>query len=158
MLFPVLAWGLNLALEPFGVWFVIAAILAALAAVVPRLLTAWLFLLIVGVSVLWIEPNVTDPRAYLALAGIHLLHLLATQLTVLPWRERVEVRALLRPWRAFVTIQVPAQLVLATVLLVSTPRVGWTLPALPLLAVLGAAAALALVVLLVLPLASRQRR
>jgi hypothetical protein len=158
VLFLVLAGGLCLALEPFGVWFVIAAVLAVLGAVIPRLLTAWVFLLIVGVSVLWIEPSVSDPRPYLALAGIHLLHLLASQLTVTPGRERVEVRVLLRPLPAFVAIQVPAQLVLAAALYVSVPHGGWTVPALPFLAVLGAVAALALVVLLVLPLLSRGRR
>jgi len=142
---------------PFGIWFVLAALLAGLALVVPRLLTAWGFVLIVGLSMLFREPSVIDWRPYLLLAGVHLIHIYAAQCVVTPVRGRVEVRVLVQPLRRFIIVQVPSQIILAVVLWLHRPdAAGWSGARLPLLATAGALALVLLTLLAVLP--GRDRR
>jgi len=142
----------------FGLWFVVAVILAVLSLIVPRLLTAWAFVLVVGLSMLFREPSVTDWRPYLLLAGVHLVHLYAAQCVVTPVRGRVQLRVLLRPLRAFLIVQVPSQFVLALVLWLHRPdAVGWSGNAVPLLAAVGALALVVLTLLFAITMRAVQR-
>jgi hypothetical protein len=154
----LIAVALEVIQLPFGPWLIVAGLLIALALVVPRLLTAWAFVLVVGLSMLFREPSVIDWHPYVLLAGVHLVHLYAAQAVVTPIRGRLQLRVLVRPLRSFLAIQLPVQLALAVVLALHHPdAVGWSGSAAPVVAAIGAAALVALAVLVAVP-ALRARR
>lgn len=158
VILALIAVGLGMLQLPFGPWLVVAGVLIALALVVPRLLTAWAFIVVVGLSMLFRQPSLTDWRPYALLAGVHLVHLYAARAVVTPVRGRIQWPVLVRPLRSFVAIQLPVQLVLAVVLAVHrSDAVGWSGTAAPVVAAIGAAALVALAVLIAVP-ALRERR
>lgn len=124
---------------------VVAGLLALAAAIWPRTMIAWAFILFVGVSMLWHEQRL-DWRLFVLLAGVHALHLLASQLLWLPWRSGVQASALRGPLLRFVVVQAATQLA-ALLVLVAAPA-----GAAPWSAVLVAAALVALALVLARPL------
>jgi hypothetical protein len=97
---------------------VIAVAFAVVAAVVPASLGAWAAALAIGLGQLAHPADPSDWRSYAALAVVHLLHVIGGMAMVVdPW-GRMQVRALRRPLLRWLWIQLPAQAVLAAVLLV----------------------------------------
>lgn len=111
------AAALSLLMLDVPVWRAVAMLLAVGRIAVPSVIAPWWPLLAFGVSQLWREPSATDPRFYLLLGGIHLLHVLGSLASVLPWHGRMQVVALVRPLRRFVLVQALVQPVAVTALL-----------------------------------------
>jgi hypothetical protein len=141
------------------VWIVIGLTLTAFAAVLPRRLGAWALLLFLGASRL---PHGTSPLGWqflVLLAGLHLLHVIATQTLEIPPRCWVQLAVFRRPLLRFLAVQVPAQLVAALVLLLLAPDSHGHRPAtLPFFGVLGTAALLVVTLLLAVPLLRERAR
>lgn len=111
--FLAVATGLCLlVLEP-PFWRAVGLLLAVTGTLVPsRVSPGWL-LLVLALSQLGREPSATDIVFYLLLAGVHLLHLLSSLAMGLPRHGRIQVIALLPPFRRFVLIQAFVQAVAA---------------------------------------------
>ena len=142
--------GALLSLVVYGTsgWLAVGVVLALLAAWQPRHLLAWLLIVFLAVGQL-------DHRAALTwqllvlLAGIHLLHILASFTLLLPWAAWVQPAVFTRPLLRFVAIQIPVQLFAVVALLLLAPNAHghWPL-SVPEFGVVGAAALAALAVLL----------
>jgi hypothetical protein len=131
--------------EPFAA---IAAGLAVLAAVIPGSLASWGTALIVALTQLARAPDAADWHPYATLAIVHLLHVLGAIAIVVEPVGSMQLRIFARPLLRWAIIQVPAQAVLAVVLMLSSEgslRSPW-LPGV--FAVVAAAAVAAVVVLL----------
>jgi len=129
----------------FPAGLVAAALLAVAAAVWPRTMLGWAVLMLLGASMLWHEQRV-DWRLFVLIAGVHALHVLASQLLWLRWRGGIQASALGRPFLRFVLIQAPTQLAALVVLAVAPAgRAPW-------FAILGAAALVTLALVLARPL------
>lgn len=90
-------------------WLAVGVLLAVGAVVVPTLVPAWWLLLLLSLGQLWRAPMVADLVFSLLLAGVHLLHVLASLARVLPWRGRMQLRALVRPLRRYLLVQAITQ-------------------------------------------------
>jgi hypothetical protein len=114
--------GVTLTLVVFGTsgWLAVGIILALVAAWAPDTLTAWL--LIVFLVLGQLAHHATWSAEFLVLlAGLHLVHVLATLTVELPWRSWVQPAVFLAPLRRFLAIQIPSQLLaLAALLLAPT--------------------------------------
>ncbi|KHK96884.1 hypothetical protein LK09_13625 [Microbacterium mangrovi] len=99
----------------------IAVALAVVGAVIPSSLAAWGAALMIGFGQLAHPPAVDDWRSYAALAVVHLIHVLGGLAMVVDPRGTMQARVLRRPLLRWLWIQLPAQAVLAAVLLL--PRV-----------------------------------
>ncbi len=157
-LFVLVVIALCTALFSYGLWIAIVGILTAIAVVWPRLLAPWALILLFGASVLWRTPSAGDWHFFVLLAGLHLLHVLGSQMLTVPWRSRLQVRSLGGVLFRFLAIQAPCQLVSWGTLLLFAPH--GLAPAAPLWArigagVLAALALLALVIVLTRPMIRR---
>lgn len=147
---------LSLAIIPSVFWLVVAIALGAAAGAFPRLYTAWALIILLSLSQLSRDPSATDWRPYALLAGLHLIHVLASLALVVPVRGMIDARVFLRVLRRFAIVQVPCQALLVLLLVVfSTERFSL---AIPWLAPLGAAALVVLAAILIIPLARRRER
>jgi len=108
--------GFLLAPAPFSF---IAAALAVAGALFPVMLGAWGCALVLALAQLGRAPDALDWRAYAALATVHLLPVLGALATVVEPSGALQLAALWRPLRRWLAIQVPAQVVLAVVLVAS---------------------------------------
>lgn len=93
-----------------------AVVLAIVGAALPAGLLGWGAAVVIAMAQLLNPGALTDPRPYLALLAVHLLHVLAGLILVLPARGRLQLRALAAPARRFVLIEVVAQPLLALAL------------------------------------------
>jgi hypothetical protein len=94
----------------------VALLLSLVTMVFPRAPGAWLlagFLALFSLSPVGASPGW---KFFVALAGVHLLHVIGTTLTWLPLGGPVQLRILGRILRRFLLIQVPAQVVAYLVL------------------------------------------
>lgn len=132
-------------------WIGVGVLLIAVAVFRPRAMTAWLFLALIGASLLWQPP---DPawRFAAVLLGVHLTHVLAAWSLHVPAAALVQVRVFARPLSRLVAIQVVVQAAALVML-----RVQPTTPV-PVLGVAAAAALLALALLLIAPIVRERRR
>ncbi|NNC10521.1 hypothetical protein HII28_01285 [Planctomonas sp. JC2975] len=103
--------------EPFTV---ISAGLALLGTVLPASLAAWGAALVIGLAQLARPADAADWHPYAVLAVVHLLHVLGAMTLVVEPVGRMQVRALGRPLRRWIVIQVPTQAVLAATLVLSS--------------------------------------
>lgn len=142
--------GALLSLLVYGAsgWLVLGILLALLAAWQPEYLLAWG--LIVFLALGQLSHRATLSWQLLALlAGVQLLHLLASLTLMLPWRAWVQPAVLTPPLLRFIAIQIPVQLVAVVVLLLLAPNGHGHRPlTVPAFTVIGAAALAALAVLL----------
>ena len=119
-------------------WVITAVCIAALGAMFPQTGGTWIAAAMLPLFVLFFP--VDHGRAAVAVAAVHLLHVLAGLSLVVRMRTIVALRALLPTVRRFVIIQLVAQSALAFVLLVPTGgSAAWA-------AIVGACAVLALAV------------
>lgn len=134
-----------------GFWLAVVLLLTGAAVVVPRWLTAWPLIAVLSFTVLLV-PGAARLRDLLLVAALHLLHLCASWMLVVPPTASVQPSALLGSARRFVLIQVPVQLLGVVVLWLSGAMERF--PA-PVLAVLAGAAVVGLVLVLAGPLLRR---
>lgn len=132
--------------EPFAV---IGVALAVLGAVIPASLGVWGTAAVIALAQLAHAPDAADWHPYAALACVHLLHVVGAIAFVVEPTGTMQVRVFARPLLRWVTIQVPAQVVLAAALALSSSgmaRSSW----LPGVFALVAAAAVAVFVVVLL--------
>lgn len=144
--------GTLLCLDRFapGFWLVVGLVLTALAVVVPQRLSAWALMLVFGINQALRDPSL-DWHFFALLAGVHLVHVLAAQVLVLPTRGWLQLAVFRRPLLRYLAIQVPAQgLAVLVLALQSAGDAAGIAPAA--FAIVGAVALVALTVLLVMPL------
>ena len=141
-----------------GFVFVVALVLAAVTMVLPRLLTAWAFLLLLAGNQAVQDPSTHEWKLFVLLAGLHLVHVIASQLLVLPARGWIQLRVFGKPLKRFLVIQVAAQLTAALVLLVLLPRTASLHLSLPALGIVGAGALVVLAIVLIAPLVREKSR
>jgi hypothetical protein len=67
------------------------------------------------------HPAALSWQLLVLLAGVHLLHVLATLALGLPWRSWIHPSAFTRPLLRFVSIQIPVQLLAVVTLLLLAP-------------------------------------
>lgn len=132
-------------------WIGIGVLLIAVAAFRPRAMTAWLFLALIGASLLWQPPD-SAWRFAAVLLGVHLTHVFASWSLHVPAVALVQVRVFARPLARLVAIQVVAQAA-ALVMLQVHPAAP-----VPELGIVAAAALLALALLLIAPIVRERRR
>jgi hypothetical protein len=137
---------------------VIAVALAVIGAFVPGSLGTWGCALMIGLAHLSHSADVADWRPYATLAVVHLLHVVGGLAMVVPWRARIQARALRAPLARWAAIQVPAQVVLVGVLFASTSLRKEHLFDAPTAAVFAVVAAVCLAVIAVLLVRSSPRR
>lgn len=143
---------LSVSQLPLGLWFGFGLTLAVLAGFFPRLPAAWGLIILLSAGVLWRQPSPLDLHFYLLLAGVHLLHLLASFALVMPVRARLQLRGFALPLRRYLLIQVPVQLGAGLALFVFSPRIGHVADAIPAAAAVGAVSLVVLAVVLTGPL------
>jgi hypothetical protein len=129
-------------------WLVLGILLALLAAWQPDYLLAWV--LIVFLALGQLDHRATLRWQLLALlAGVQLLHLLASLALMLPWRAWVQPAVLITPLLRLIAIQIPVQVVAVLALLLLAPNAHGHRPlTIPEFTLVGAAALAGLAVLL----------
>jgi hypothetical protein len=133
-------------------WLVVAIIIVALSVIFPASPAAWILMLTVGASIFTRAPSPADPRLYVLVAGVHLLHLAASYARVIPPRSWVQLRAFARPMRRYLLVQIPTQLATVIALFAFSPRTAGHPAPLPAGAVVAASALAVLTVVLIAPL------
>lgn len=142
--------GALLSLLVYGTsgWLALGVLLALFAAWQPEYLLAWLLIVFLAMGQLGHRATLSWQLLAL-LAGIHLLHLLASLALMLPWRAWVQPAALMLSLLRFIAIQIPVQLVAVAALLLLAPSAHGQRPLIgPAFTVIGAAALAALALLL----------
>lgn len=142
----------QLPLGTDGVWAWVGIAITGIAVVFPTTPAAWLLMLMLGISVLSRVPSPADPRIYLLIAGIHLLHLIASYTRVVPVRGWIQVRALVSPLRRYLLVQLPAQAVALLTLAVFAPKIGEHRVAIPALGIVAGIALVGLALVLIVPM------
>jgi hypothetical protein len=114
--------GVGLTLVVFGAsgWLAVGIVLALLAAYAPETLLAWLMIVFLVIGQLARQPS-WSWQFLVLLAGLHLLHVLATMAIELPWKGWLQPAVFSAPLRRFVVIQIPSQLLALVVLLLLAP-------------------------------------
>ncbi|MFE4469176.1 hypothetical protein ACFRFH_10195 [Leifsonia sp. NPDC056824] len=148
--FAVVAVPLAITTAPSGPWPAVAVLLTAVALAVPRWRVAWVLIAVLAFSTL-LEPGTLTLRVLAVIAAVHVLHVLAAWMLVLPATARVKPTVLLPSLRRLILIQVPVQAVAIVLLLVGRPSAA------PWLAVVSGGAIVGLVVLLAALLLARPR-
>lgn len=139
--FAVVAVPLALTTAPSGPWPVVAVALTAVAVAVPRWRVAWVLIAVLAFSTL-LEPGTLTPRLLALIAAVHVLHVLAAWMLVVPASARLQPAVLLPSVRRLVAIQLPVQAAAVVLLVVARPG------ALPWLAAVSGAAIVGLALLL----------
>lgn len=147
---------LAISLVPVTFWAIVAIALGITAAAAPRLYTAWAFNGLLALMQLTRDVSAADWQPYVLLAGLHLMHVLASLALVVPLRGMIDARAFTRVLRRFVIVQLPCQALLAGVLVVTASE-AFTI-AIPALAPIGAVALIVLAAVFVVPLVRRGAR
>lgn len=151
---PALALaGSLLALLVFGSsgWTVVGILLAVSAAIAPRYLLGWVLILLLAVGELR-HPASLRWQLLVLIAGLHLLHVLATFALELPWRSWVQPAVFRGPLLRLVAIQLPVQGVAVLALALLAPAHDGHRPlTAAVLAPIGAVALVALALVLLGP-------
>jgi hypothetical protein len=139
--------GLSFGIVGIQPLLALALLLSIATLVFPRAPAAWMLAALL--AVLCLGPVGVAPgwKFFLALAGVHLLHVIGMTLTWLPAGGPVQLRVIGRILRGFLLIQLPAQLVAYFVLNLlagATAAAALTSPVFGLVAALGLAALVAL--------------
>lgn len=148
--FAIVAVSLAVTTAPSGVWPALAVLLTAVSVVVPRWRVAWVLIAVLAFSTL-LEPGRLTIRLLALIAAVHVLHLLAAWMLVLPAAARLQPAVLLPSVRRLILIQVPVQAAAIVLLLVARPSAA------PWLALASGAAIVGLVALLAAVLLARPR-
>lgn len=148
--FAVVAVPLAVTTAPSGPWPAVAVLLTAVALAVPRWRVAWVLIAVLAFSTL-LEPGRLTLRLLAVIAAVHVLHVLAAWMLVLPATAKVQPAVLLPSLRRVILIQFPVQAVAIVLLLVARPASA------PWLAVVSGGAIVGLVVLLAALLLARPR-
>jgi len=106
----------------------------------PDYMLAWLVLVFLALG--RFEHQATlDWRLLVLIAGVHLLHLIASLILLVPWRSWVEPAAFGRPLARFIAVQIPVQLLAVAAMLLLAPDAHGHRPlTLPEFGIVGAAA------------------
>lgn len=128
--------------EPFGY---VGAAMAIVSALYPATLGAWGCGLVLALAQLARAPDAADWHPYAVLATVHLLHVLGALSIVVEPGGVLQLRALGRPFRRWLLVQLPAQCVLAVALVLGSART-----VLPVPGAYAAAAAICAVAIVVL--------
>jgi hypothetical protein len=148
--FAVVAVPLAVTTAPSGVWPALAVLLTAVAAAVPRWRVAWVLIAVLAFSTL-LEPGTLTVRLLALIAAVHVLHVLAAWMLVVPAGARLQPAVLLPSLRRLLVIQAPVQAAAIALLLVARASAA------PWLAVVSGAAIVGLVALLAALLLTRPR-
>lgn len=148
LVIAIVVLGLSFGIVGLQPLLAVALLLSIATLVFPRAPAAWA--LAVLLALLSLGPVGVQPgwKFFVALAGVHLLHLIGMTLTWLPSGGPVQLRVIGRLLRGFLIIQVPAQLVAFLVLSLVAGASGVaavTSPFFGLLAALGLALLVGLV-------------
>ncbi|WEG10204.1 hypothetical protein PU630_06530 [Microbacterium horticulturae] len=130
---------------------IIVVCLATVGAAVPATFTTWAAIAVLALAELGQAP---DAGASVFLLVAHLLHVIGGLQLALPWKGRLQLRALAAPARRWLMLQVPAQVLLVLALLARSLPLSGVLPAGAVVVV--TAAAIVLMVVLVRVLAARR--
>jgi hypothetical protein len=138
--------GLSFGVVGWQPLLALALLLSIATLVFPRAPAAWILAALL--AILSLGPIGVAPgwKFFVALAGVHLLHLIGMTLSWLPGSGPVQLRVIGRLLRGFVLIQVPAQLVAYLVLnlLAGAGAAAFTSPLFGLVAAVGLATLVAL--------------
>ena len=110
------------------------------------------------------EPAFRDPSAhdwhfFVLLAGLHLLHVLATLTLAHPWRSWVQLAAIRPPLHRYLAVQVPVQIVaLLTLALLAPGPDGSAHVTVPAVGIAGAAALVLITLRLIVPMLREKAR
>lgn len=120
--FAVLLLGALLSLDVCGIsgWLGLGVVLSLLAAVAPEYLFAWLLILYLAISESTAH-NALTWEFLVLLAGVQLLHVLASLTVGLPWRTWLQPAVFERPLRRVLVTQIPVQLLAVLALLLLGP-------------------------------------
>lgn len=102
-------------------WLVIGIPLALVAAWSPEYLLGWLLIVFLALGELG-RPTSLSWQLLVLIAGVHLLHVLASLALGLPWRSWVAPGLLARPLLRFLAVQIPVQLLAVAALLLLAPN------------------------------------
>jgi hypothetical protein len=132
-------------------WLAVGVTLSVAAAWFPQYLLGWAVILFLAAGQLARHPGLSW-RFLVLLAGLHLLHVLASLTLELPWRSWVQPAVFLAPLRRFAVIQLPTQVLAVVALLLLAPGSDGHRPvAVAGFAAIGALALAGLVLLFTLP-------
>ncbi|MGH1522591.1 hypothetical protein ACRAWC_00215 [Leifsonia sp. L25] len=148
--FAVVAVPLAVTTAPSGPWPAVAVLLTGVAVAVPRWRVAWVLIAVLAFSTL-LEPGRLTLRLLAVIAAVHVLHVLAAWILVVPAGALLQPAVLLPSLRRVVLIQVPVQASAIVLLLVARPSAA------PWLAVVSGGAIVGLVALLAALLLARPR-
>ncbi|MFT4135265.1 hypothetical protein [Microbacterium sp.] len=141
LLLVVVAVGLVSGTGPLWQWLCVGA--AAVAALVPRTMAAWLAAAMLALGLLLVPPELW--RTAVVVGAVHAVHVLGSLALAIPVRSRVQLRVLVPTVRRFVAIQAVSQSVVLAAGVV-LPAAGDV--ALPWAAPVGALALLGVALLL----------
>jgi hypothetical protein len=112
---------LSLIVYGTSAWLAVGIIFSVLAAWAPEYLLGWVVIVFLALGELN-RPATLSWQLLVLIAGVHLLHVLATFTLGLPWRSWIQLRAFTQPLRRFLTIQIPVQLLAVATLLLFAPN------------------------------------
>jgi hypothetical protein len=112
---------LSLVVYAASGWLAVGILFSLLAAWAPEYLLSWLLIVFLGLGELGRHAALSWQLLVL-LAGLHLLHVLATLALGLPWRSWAQPSVFTRPLLRFIVIQVPVQLLAVVSLLLLAPN------------------------------------
>ena len=136
--FAAVAVPLAVTTAPSGAWPAVAVLLTGAAVAVPRWRVAWVLIAVLAFSTL-LEPGRLTLRLLALIAAVHVLHVLAAWMLVLPAGARLQPAVLLPSLRRLIAIQLPVQAAAIVLLLVARPSLA------PWLAMVSGAAIVGLV-------------
>jgi hypothetical protein len=140
---------LSLIVYGTNAWLAVGIVFSVLAAWAPEYLLGWVVIVFLALGELS-RPATLSWQLLVLIAGVHLLHVLATFSLGLPWRSWVQPRAFAQPLRRFLAIQIPAQLLAVATLLLLAPNARGHRPlTVAEFTVIGAAALAGLTLLLI---------
>jgi len=115
--------GILLSLVVYGSsgWLAVGIIFSLLAAWAPEYLLDWVLIVFLALGELS-RPAALSWQLLVLLAGVHLLHALATLALGLPWRSWIQPSVFRRPLLRFLAIQIPVQLLAVVTLLLLAPN------------------------------------
>ena len=112
---------LSLLVYGSSAWLAVGIIFSLLAAWAPEYLLGWAVIVFLALGELNRSAGLSWQLLVL-IAGVHLLHVLATFTLGLPWRSWIQPRAFTQPLRRFLMIQIPVQLLAVATLLLLAPN------------------------------------
>lgn len=102
-------------------WLAVGIMFSLLAAWAPEYLLDWVLIVFLALGELS-HPAALSWQLLVLLAGVHLLHALATLALGLPWRSWIAPSVFTRPLLRFLAIQIPVQLLAVVTLLLLAPN------------------------------------